>query len=68
LAHVKAQLEGDFETVKARLADKETEIVEIEQTLTREQDRDRENNHRRRELMERIEIMSQKSVLLERHQ
>jgi hypothetical protein len=68
LAHVKAQLEGDFESVKARLADKETEIVEIEQKLTREQDRDRDNNHRRRELMERIEIMSQKSVLLERHQ
>ena len=68
LAHVKTQLEADFENVKNRLTDKEAEIIEIEQTLTREQDRERFNTDRRRELMERIEIMSQKSILLERHQ
>jgi hypothetical protein len=61
-------LEGDFDQVKSRLADKEVQIIEIEQTLTREQDRERLNVDRRRELMERIEIMSQKSILLEKHQ
>ena len=61
-------LEGDFDQVKTRLADKEVQIIEIEQTLTREQDRERLNVDRRRELMERIEIMSQKSILLEKHQ
>ena len=68
LSQTKSQLEGDFENVKNRLTDKEVEIIEVEQTLTREQDRDRHNNDRRRELMERIEIMSQKSILLEKHQ
>lgn len=47
---------------------KETEIVDLEQTLTREQERENFNISRRKELMERIEIMSQKSILLERHQ
>jgi hypothetical protein len=42
--------------------------VDLEQTLTRETERERQNIGRRRELMERIEIMSQKSILLERHQ
>jgi hypothetical protein len=35
--------------------------------LTREQERERFNLTRRKELMERIEIMSQKSIFLERH-
>lgn len=42
--------------------------MDLEQTLTRETERERSNIGRRRELMERIEIMSQKSILLERHQ
>ena len=68
LTQTKTLLEGDFDQVKSRLADKEVQIIEIEQTLTREQDRERLNVDRRRELMERIEIMSQKSILLEKHQ
>lgn len=42
--------------------------MDLEQTLTCETERERQNIGRRRELMERIEIMSQKSILLERHQ
>lgn len=42
--------------------------MDLEQTLTRETERERSNIGRRREIMERIEIMSQKSILLERHQ
>jgi hypothetical protein len=68
LTQTKTLLECDFDQVKSRLADKEVQIIEIEQTLTREQDRERLNVDRRRELMERIEIMSQKSILLEKHQ
>jgi hypothetical protein len=68
LTQTKTLLKGDFDQVKSRLADKEVQIIEIEQTLTREQDRERLNVDRRRELMERIEIMSQKSILLEKHQ
>ena len=54
----KGTLEGDHENVKQSLADKDTQIVDLEQTLTREQDRESHNISRRRELMERIEIMS----------
>ena len=54
----KTQLDTDYEGVKQRLAEKETHIVDMEQTLTREQDRERLNIGRRQELMERIEIMS----------
>ena len=64
----KTQLEGDYEIVRQRLADKELEIVESEQALTFEQERDRANIGRRRELMERIDMMSNKSLVLEHHQ
>ncbi len=36
LQSTKTQLDTDYEAVKQRLADKETQIVDMEQTLTRE--------------------------------
>jgi chromosome segregation ATPase len=51
-------LEQDYERVKERVAEREIQIVDCEQFLTREQDRDRANNDRRRELMERIDLLS----------
>lgn len=68
LEQTKAQLEGDYEKVKQRLAEAEIQIVDCEQALTREQDRERANLSRRRELMDRIDLLSQKSLVLERHQ
>lgn len=64
----KEQLEADYERIKQKMADREIEIVDCEQALTREQERERSNLDRRRELMERIELLSQKSLVLERHQ
>jgi hypothetical protein len=51
-------LEQDYEKVKQRLAESEVHIVDCEQVLTREQDRESSNLDRRRELMARIDLLS----------
>lgn len=61
-------LEKDYERVKQKLAQAESQLVDSEQSLTKEQTRDTRNLDRRRELMTRMDLLSQKSLVLEKHQ
>jgi hypothetical protein len=46
----------------------ESQLIDSEQSLTKEQTRDTRNLDRRRELMTRMDLLSQKSLVLEKHQ